>query len=157
MTAPYPSPPIAPLGAPSPPAVDNRSWFSRHWLGCLGCGCFTALGLGAAAIAAIVFFVFAAMKQTDVYKESLRIVANSPQATAALGTPISDGWWVSGNVNINNGSGEAELSYPVSGPKGEGVVAVAATRSGGAWHLHLLTLEHAGQRIDLLLGARSGQ
>ncbi|MCX7935587.1 MAG: cytochrome c oxidase assembly factor 1 family protein [Planctomycetota bacterium] len=154
MTAPYPPPP-SPLVSP-PPAVSNPSWFRQHWLACLGCGCFTLASLGVAGVAAIIFLAFAAMKQTDVYRESLRLVANSPQAAAALGTPISDGWWVSGNVNVQNGSGEADLRYPVSGPKGEGVVAVEASRRNGVWHLRSLTLEHAGQRIDLLAGARSG-
>jgi len=157
MSAPYPSTPApSPFVAPSP-AADNRSWISRHWLACLGCGCFTAAGLGVAAVAAIVFFAMAALKQSDVYKESFRIVSTSPQVAAELGMPISDSWWVSGNIHVENGSGEAALRYSVSGPKGEGMVETAAVRRGGVWHLNSLTLEKSGQRIDLLATGGSGQ
>ena len=157
MSAPYTPPPApSPFVAPSP-AADNRSWISRHWLACLGCGCFTVAGLGVAAVVAIVFFAMAALKQSDVYKESFHIISTSPQVEAELGAPISGGWWVSGSVNVQNGSGEADLRYSVSGPKGEGIVETAAIRRSGVWHLSSLTLEKSGQRIDLLAPDGSGQ
>src|SRR6266404_2068327 len=75
-----------------------------------------------------------------------------PAVIEALGSPITVGFLVSGNTNVNGASGEANLSIPVSGPKGKGTIYVAATKSLGRWNYSGLVLEIANthQRIDLL-------
>jgi hypothetical protein len=69
-----------------------------------------------------------------------------------LGSPIKEGFLVSGNTNVNGASGEANLSIPVSGPKGKGTIYVAAAKSLGRWNYSGLIVEIAKthQRIDLL-------
>src|SRR6059058_5881080 len=56
-------------------------------------------------------------------------------------SPITDGFLVSGNTNVNGASGEANLSIPVSGPKGKGTIYAAATKSLGRWNYSGLVLE----------------
>jgi hypothetical protein len=70
----------------------------------------------------------------------------------AIDSPITEGFLVSGNTNVNGASGEANLSIPVSGPKGRGTLYVAATKSLGRWNYSGLVLEIAKthQRIDLV-------
>ncbi|PYJ71407.1 MAG: hypothetical protein DME76_02025 [Verrucomicrobia bacterium] len=70
----------------------------------------------------------------------------------ALCSPITEGFLVSGNSNVNGASGEANLSIPVSGPKGKGTIYVAAKKSPGQWNYSGLVLEIARthQRINLL-------
>jgi len=48
---------------------------------------------------------------------------------------------MSGNTNINGASGEANLSIPISGPKGKGTIYVAAKKSLGRWNYSGLTVE----------------
>ena len=69
-----------------------------------------------------------------------------------LGSPITDGFLVSGNTNVNGASGEANLSIPVSGPKGKGTIYAAATKSLGRWNYSglVLEIEKTHQRINLL-------
>ena len=70
---------------------------------------------------------------------------------AALGTPIEEGWYLLGNTNVNGRSGDADLSIPVSGPKGKGTIYAVATKSGGEWSYSKLTvkIDSTGEMIDL--------
>jgi hypothetical protein len=108
--------------------------------------------LVAAFVGSIVVIVFSAMKSSDVYREALARAKAAPAVVEALGSPIKDGMFVSGSTNVNGASGEANLAIPISGPKGEGTLYVAATKSVGVWNFSSLVLEvkQTKRRIDLL-------
>jgi TonB family protein len=92
-----------------------------------------------------------AMKSSDVYKGALERARSNPEAVAALGEPIKDGWLVQGNVNFSGGRGTANLQIPVSGPKNSGTVRARAVYEGGAWMYEQLDLlVKSGERISLL-------
>ena len=115
-------------------------------------GCFGMLTLLVTFVASIALIVFSAMKSTDVYKDALARAEAHPSVIEALGSPIKEGFLVSGNTNVNGASGEANLSIPISGPKGKGTIYVAATKSLGEWNYSGLVVEikKTHQRIDLL-------
>ena len=115
-------------------------------------GCFTVALLFLVFVGSIVLIVFSAMKSTDVYKEALARTKANPAVTEALGSPIKDGFLVSGNTNVNGASGESNLAIPISGPKGKGTIYVSATKSLGRWIYSGLVVEVNGthERIDLL-------
>ena len=96
--------------------------------------------------------VFSAVKSTDVYKDALARAKVHPGVIEALGSPITEGFLVSGNTNVNGASGEANLSIPIAGPKGKGTLYVAARKSLGQWNYSGLVIEIASthQRIELL-------
>ncbi len=106
-------------------------------------GCGAALVLLVAFVAVIVIVVFGAMKRSDVYREALRRAQNDPAVTAALGTPIEAGFYVTGNVKLDSTGGHATLDFPISGPKGKGVVHAVATKSGTGWDYSELTVTPA--------------
>lgn len=101
--------------------------------------------------------VFTAVKSTDVYKDAVARAKSHPAVLEALGSPVTEGFLVSGNTNVDGASGEANLSIPVSGPKAKGTIYVAANKSLGRWNYSGLVLEIANthQRIDLLKNATS--
>ena len=92
------------------------------------------------------------MKSTDVYKDALAKATANPAVIEVLGSPIKEGFLVSGNTNVNGASGEANLSIPISGPNGKGTICVAASKSLGRWTYSGLIVEitKTHQRIDLL-------
>ena len=96
--------------------------------------------------------VFTAVKSTDVYKDALARAKVHPAVIEALGSPITEGFLVSGNTNVNGAAGEANLSVPIAGPKGKGTIYAAARKSLGEWNYSGLVVEIANthQRIDLL-------
>ena len=98
-------------------------------------GCFTVTLLFVIFVGSILVIVFSAMKSTDVYKDALSRARGNSAVIEALGTPIKDGFLVSGNTNVNGASGESNLAIPISGPKGKGTIYVSAKKSLGQWRL----------------------
>jgi hypothetical protein len=105
-----------------------------------------------AFVGSILVIVFSAMKSTDVYKESLARAKADRAVIDALGSPVKDGFLVSGNTNLNGASGESNLAIPIYGPKGKGTIYVSAKKSLGQWNYSGLVVEigQTHERIDLL-------
>ena len=105
-----------------------------------------------AFVGSILVIVFGAIKSSDVYREALARAKADPAVIEALGSPIKDGFLVSGNTNVNGASGESNLAIPISGPKGQGTIYVSANKSLGQWNYSGLVVEvgQTHERIDLL-------
>jgi len=124
----------------------------RNWKWFVPVGCLGTLTLFAVFVGSITLIVFGAMKSTDVYKGALARVEAHQSVIEALGSPIKAGFLVSGNTDVNGASGQANLSIPISGPKGKGTIYVAAVKSLGEWNYSGLVVEiqKTHRRIDLL-------
>jgi Cytochrome oxidase complex assembly protein 1 len=140
---PQPPPPI-----PTQPKRGN--WWQRNWKWFVPTGCLTLLALGAIFIACIVFFVFSVMKSSDAYKIAVARAKNNSRVVAALGTPIREGTFTSGKVNVEGPSGEADIGIPISGPKGKATIYAIGTKSAGNWIFSKLAVQvEGGETIDL--------
>ena len=140
-----------PQGAPAA-APPRPGWWSRNWKWFVPLGCLTMIGFVVVFAAALVAIVFGAMKSTDVYKTGVARAKSHPAVIEALGSPVEEGLFVSGKTNVNGSAGEADLSVPLSGPKGKGTLYIVATKSAGQWNYSQLVFERKadGQRVDLL-------
>ncbi|MGB7536977.1 MAG: cytochrome c oxidase assembly factor 1 family protein [Anaerolineales bacterium] len=121
----------------------KKSWFARFWWTLILAACLlfalTAIcvvGTGAAGV----FGIFGLMKSSPAYQDALVVVQEEPRAQQLLGTPIQSGWFVSGEISETPSTGTAELSFPVSGPKGSGTVYVSAKKVEGGWVITRLVL-----------------
>ena len=98
-------------------------------------------------------FLFATgiMKQSDAYKIALARAQANPVVIEAIGSPISQTGIVSGNSNVSGAVGEANLSIPLSGPKGKATLYVVAKKSADTWFFQTMVvkIEKTGERIDL--------
>ena len=133
-------------------ATQKSNWWKRNWKWFVPMGCLTMALLFLAFVGSILVVVFSAMKSTDVYKEALARAKADPAVIEALGSPIKDGFLVSGNTNVNGASGESNLAIPISGPKGKGTIYLSANKSLGQWNYSGLVVEvgQTHERIDLL-------
>jgi Cytochrome oxidase complex assembly protein 1 len=144
-TKPYEPPQPPRMQSPPPPKSGGGSGCLKGAL--IGCG--VLILLGAAGVAGLVVFVFGAIKSTHVYTEAVRRAQSNPQVIARLGTPIEPGWWVSGNVNIHNDSGTAQISIPIHGPKVSATIHADAIEENSSWKFTRLVVEGGGPPIDL--------
>ena len=56
-----------------------------------------------------------------------------------------------GNVNVENDAGNADATFPVSGPKGNGTATMRAVRESGQWRILYLAVDvEGGERIVLV-------
>jgi hypothetical protein len=108
--------------------------------------------LSAGFIFVIVSFVFGAIRSSDAYKTALAKAKTDPRVVNSLGSPITGGFFVSGTTNVSGSSGQADLTVPISGPKGKGTIYFVASKFAGKWTFSKLMVEVAdtGQRIDLI-------
>lgn len=136
------------FGDPEPP---RRSWFVRNW-GCvvlvIGLGGFCLCG---GLISGILGIVSYSIQNSDAYAAAWQRTKDSPEVQEALGEPITDDtWFPTGNINIKNGGGNADITFHVAGPKGRATVHTRAVREDGEWTTTLLEVEvPGGKKIKL--------
>ena len=140
---------------PEPAPTGNN----RRNLILITCGVLTAVAVCILLIvggaAGIIGAVFSSIKSSDVYQSAMAEAMADPEVLNALGEPVEAGLIPSGSISVENSTGEASLSIPISGPKGKGTLYVEATKSAGTWDYTVLEVTVDGQpgRIDLLAGA----
>jgi hypothetical protein len=115
-------------------------------------GCLGLLVVFAGFLAVLGGVLMGGMKSTDAYRDGLARAQASPEVRAALGEPIKAGWFVQGKVNVSGPSGNADLSVPLSGPKGKGTLYITAKKQAGKWEYEVLEVAVDGrqERINLL-------
>jgi hypothetical protein len=130
----------------------NRTWWDRNWKWFVPLGCLGPLVLFAGFIALVVCLVCGTMKSSDAYKDAVSRARANPSVQKALGTPIEEGLFVQGSINISGLSGQADLAIPISGPNGNGTIHAVATKAADQWTFATLVVEidGTGQRINLL-------
>ncbi len=104
------------------------------------------------AVAGSIAFGLNSMKSTAVYQDAVTAASNNAEVIDALGQPIDTGMFFSGSVNVNDSSGDAEISIPLSGPNGKGTLYVQAVKTAGNWEYTILEVAIDGHsdRINLL-------
>lgn len=143
-------------------------WFARNWFWfvplvvspfCL-CGMCVAMPFFLTGAA-----ILSAVNSTEVYEQSKQKASESPAVQERLGTPIIvKDLSFQGDFSMSNGEGDADITYPITGPNGTGRVHFVATKSSGQeWEFHELTVsfDDGSPDVDLLaeaaeLGASEG-
>ena len=139
------------MGATTPQGI-GKSWFDRNWKWFVPCICLAVIALILAFVAAVFGIVETAFKSSGPYIHAMAQAQTSSQVSDRIGQPLKPGWFVSGSININGDSGDADISIPISGPKGKGEIYVVANKIAGDWQYKTLQVAVDGQpdRIDLL-------
>src|SRR5437899_5312036 len=141
----------------SPP--NERGWWSRNWKWAVPVGCLAPLLVCCGGIGLLITAVFGAIKSSEPYQEALARAQASPALQDELGQPIRPGFFPTGTIstsfNVPGGeTGRADLSIPISRPKGMATLRVMAEKSDGGWTFTTLEAVVAGrqQPIDILSG-----
>jgi hypothetical protein len=131
---------------------QRTGWWGRNWKWFVPTGCLGMMLLVAGFVFVIITIVFGALKSSDAYKTALARAKADPRVMNALGSPIEDGMFISGKTNVSGTSGHADMTVPISGPKGKGTIYFVASKFAGQWTFSKLMVEIAntGQRIDLI-------
>lgn len=137
--------------------APQPGWWSRNWKWFVPVGCLTLILLFCLFLALIFGVVMTSMKSSDAYKQAVATARANPVVVEKLGTPIKEGFFVTGNINVQNNSGDADLTIPISGPKGKAVIHAVARKSVGKWEYSRLTVAIEGQPELDLLGPGPGE
>ena len=132
--------------------IQEKNWWHRNWKWFVPVGCLSLIILIGGFLAVIIYFIFGFVKSTDTYKEAVERAKTNPFVMEALGSPLKEGFFVTGNIKVSGSSGEADFSIPISGPKGKARIFAVAKKSAGEWTFSTLfvVVKESRQRIDLL-------
>ena len=116
----------------------------RHWKSIL------AVWLGLALSGAAIAFII--LRDSEATRLSVTTAESNPALFEQLGSPLKIGFFISGSIEVQPGWGHAELSIPISGPKGTGTIYTEARKQTGQWHLLTLQFAKSGssEALDLL-------
>jgi Cytochrome oxidase complex assembly protein 1 len=95
---------------------------------------------------------FIMLRDSEATRLSVTTAEANPALSEQLGRPFKTGWFISGSIEVQPGSGHAELAIPISGPKGSGTIYTEARKQAGLWHLLTLQfgMDGSSERLDLL-------
>ncbi|MFC1745487.1 cytochrome c oxidase assembly factor Coa1 family protein [Candidatus Riflebacteria bacterium] len=101
----------------------------------------------------ILLFLFLIMlfKRSAVYKEALSKTKADAKVMKILGTPIKEGFLVTGSIkNPWSKGGRAWLTIPIYGPSARGTLHVNAVSDGEKWDMELeVKIEATGESIKV--------
>ena len=130
--------------------TENKDdWFSRNWKWFIPVICLP----GITFFACLFFGVIALMKSSDAYQKGVSEAVANTELQEVIGLPIIEGFIMKGSINLQNDNGTANLSIPISGPKGEATIYVVGQKTNGIWsYSHLIArVKGRDKEIDLLV------
>lgn len=113
-------------------------------------GILAVASVGLLFVVPLFFGITAMMKSSGAYKLTMSTAQASPCVVSSLGSPLEPGWLMTGGIEESDAEGSANLSIPVSGPKGKGSLDVQAEKVGGNWRINSLIFTHGASRSNLI-------
>lgn len=137
---------------PLHPEPVQKRWLERHPLWKIPLGCLTLFLLVAVFVTVLFTIITASFRSSDVFKEAMARAEANSDVRAQIGEPIRASRLMSGHLNVSGNAGDADLSIPISGPRGKAVIHAVASKSGGVWRFTVLQVNVEGQAevVDLL-------
>jgi hypothetical protein len=140
------------IPAPPPPALTlPKSWFSRNWKWFVPALILGLVLLLALVVGGLLTFVFGLLKSSEPYQHAVAVASSNPDVVRELGAPIAPGWYVSGNINVSENSGDANLAIPLNGKLRHGTVYVLAKKTDGVWTYDKLEMLVDGHEFPIEL------
>lgn len=94
--------------------------------------------------------LFGSLFSSDVHKTAKEFLQNSPAVTAELGPVQKVSQKIQGSLHEDNGAGDAELFFDVTGANASGVAKVRLTKAKGKeWVVGRAELDVAGRIVVL--------
>jgi hypothetical protein len=130
----------------------KKSWLEQNPNWKIPFGCLTLIFLIALFVVILMTVITTSFRSSDVYKLALTQAASNSQVHELIGEPLKPAWLISGQLNVSGSTGNANLSIPISGPRGKGTIRAVANKTGGVWRFTCLQVSVDGQptSIDLL-------
>jgi len=139
------APPIS--ATPAYPAPQRRKSWLNNWKILVP----AVLLVIALSLFGLLSFVFSLFRNSYPYKTAVQSASQSAQVASEIGTPIHVGWLASGNISYNNSDADANLSIPISGPKGSGHILVAGKKRANKWTFQTFEVDVDGQSAPIEL------
>jgi hypothetical protein len=137
----------------TPPVLSSQpprpNWFGRNWKWFIPLVCLVPIALFVGFFVLLFTVITGLLKSTDAYQIPLATAKTNSLVISAIGSPVKEGFFTTGNVNSSGTSGNANFAIPISGPNGRATIHVVATKSSGVWTFSTMTVTAGGTTINL--------
>lgn len=146
---PYCMAPFDPIQTPIAFSADEKK---RKWRWGVGVAAVGVLGL----VGFIIFTISlldSSFKKSGAYQQAIQQAQSDTRVIELLGAPISGGAGASGSISTSgDATGEADMSIPISGPKGSARLYASGKLHAGIWSWETLEVDpkNGKPRINLL-------
>lgn len=133
--------------------LQHETWWNRNWKWFVPTGCLTIIIIAGLVIGGIVYGVTSMMTNSDVYQHSIDAAQKNSDVAAVIGGSIEADGMTSGNINVTDNSGQANLNIPIKGTKGKGTIQVIASKNNSDWDYQQMVFypdDKTGKPINLL-------
>ena len=130
----------------------TASWWHRHRTPLIAVSVVAVVLAISGFLMLVLSLTVGLMRSSGAYQQAVAAARADETVTRTLGTPIEEGFFVAGEIQLTSHSGYANLSIPISGPDGEATIYVEAEKSGDAWSFRALevVVHDTGQWIHLV-------
>lgn len=90
---------------------------------------------------------FLLFRNHAVYTQAVELAKNDPAVIEMFGSPVNDGFFVTGETSEGTSSGSASFSTSISGPKASGQMTIVGSKEGGQWRVVFITIYVNGERV----------
>ncbi len=140
---------VTPTGRPD--GYLPKSWWIRRWKTVVALSVIGSLVACAGFITILFSLTFGLMRQSGVYRQAVAAAKADHTVVETLGTPIEEGYFVMGEIELGPDRGYANLSIPIAGPRAKATIYVEADKVGTDWRFRALevVVQETGQWIHL--------
>jgi hypothetical protein len=131
------------------PQPMQKSWIERHPGAKIALGILTLLLLGVLFVGILMTIITTSMRSSDAYKDALASATENSEVRAAIGEPIKPAWLIAGEIKVSGSAGYANLTIPITGSHGQGVIHAVAAKSEGVWRFSFLAVHVQGHTADI--------
>ncbi len=144
------------MSTPIDPPALPKSWWDRRWKAVVALSVIAALAAGG-FIALLFSLTFGVMRASGAYRQAVAAARADHTVVEMLGSPIEEGYFVMGEIELGRDRGYANLTIPISGPRAKATIYVEADKVGTHWTFRALevVVEETGEWIHLADGAVS--
>jgi Cytochrome oxidase complex assembly protein 1 len=137
------------VSIPSSQAPKTKGWWGRNWVWVLPVGCLLPMLLCCGGVGVVMLALSSKVTTSEVYKQAVAQVTTNAIVQQHVGQPVTAGFGALGA--IADADGDADFTFPVTGPKGAAFIHVVATRQGGKWTIQKLeAVLGGGVSVELL-------
>lgn len=136
---------------PLHPEPMTKSWIERNPRWKIPLGLLILMVFIGSFSCGVLWIVMTSFHRSDVYQQAMARASQDFQVRERFGEPIKASWFILGQLKVSHDTGYANLSIPISGPKGKGTIQAIANKNG-VWRFTLLQVTISGQpdAMDLL-------
>lgn len=141
---------------PAESSPQAKGWWGRNWKWVLPIGCLAPLLIVAGCVATVLVMVPRVIRSSEPYRHALDEARASAAVRELLGEPVAEGALPGGSIDVSGSTGSADLSIPISGPKGSATLYVVGRKTAGEWEYSTLRVKPDGDAaaIDLVPAER---